>query len=56
MKHTTPGTPEVRPALHPIRRMERQVRMPTIEILSLIVATIFLIALLNSLDDDQVAR
>jgi hypothetical protein len=42
--------------MHPNRRAGRQVGMPTIELLSLIVAAIVWIALLSSLEGDSFAR
>jgi hypothetical protein len=42
--------------MHPNRRVERQGRMPTVELVSLIVAAIVWIALLSSLDGDSFGR
>jgi len=47
----------IRPGhMHPIRALARQTGMPTIELLSLIVAAIVWIALLISLEGDRFAR
>jgi hypothetical protein len=42
--------------MHPIRRLTRQTGMPTMELLSLIIAAIVWIALLSTIEDDPFAR